>query len=94
MNVVKYQWFKVDQRSLRDRLKKITGSNCGKKNEEEKASIIEAETTELDELLHEIYDKKHEWDGNFNQEAEKKKKKEKRKFRQKMYEIKKASRPN
>ena len=50
-------FFKVDQRSLRDRLKKLLKVFVEKKNKEEKASGIDTtEHTELDDLLLEIYE--------------------------------------
>ena len=58
----------VDQRSLRDRIKKLLAQFIKKKNEEEKASGIDVESTELNELLREIYDKKHEQELNLTNE--------------------------
>ena len=44
-------WFKVDQRSLRDRLRKLLAQFVSNKNEEEKASGIHVEIRGIDELL-------------------------------------------
>ena len=53
-------WFKVDQRSLRDRLKKLLDEFKRKKNFEEKSSGIAPEVTELDVLLEEVTQLKKE----------------------------------
>ena len=50
LNSLEEPWFKVDQRALRDRFKKLLGQYITKKNEEQKASGIDVETTELDAL--------------------------------------------
>ena len=75
LNSLDEPWFKVDQRALRDRLKKLIGQYITKKNEQQKASGIDVETTELDGLLEEIYEKKHEWEVQFTQVADDKNKK-------------------
>ena len=63
---VEEPWFKVDQRSLRDHIKKLLAQFIKKKNEEEKASDVES--TELNELLREICDQKHEQELNLTNE--------------------------
>ena len=75
LNQLEMPWFKVDQRSLRDRLKKLLAQFVSKKNEEEKASGIHVEIREIDELLQEIYDRRHEWEVTFNEQSEEKSKK-------------------
>ena len=67
LNSLDEPWFKVDQRALRDRLKKLLGKYITKNNEEQKSSGIDVETIELDALLEEKYDKKHEWEVQFTQ---------------------------
>ena len=57
LNAISEPYFKVDQRSLRDRIKKLIKSFVTKRNNEEKASGIEVEHSELDDLLLDIYDK-------------------------------------
>ena len=56
LNALEIPWFKVDPRSIRDRLKKLLGQYISKKNEEEKASGIAVETKEIDELQGRIQD--------------------------------------
>ena len=52
--------FKVDQRALRDKFKKLLQLFVAKKNQEEKQSGINPEHTELDDLLQDIYDRKRD----------------------------------
>ena len=82
LNELDEPWFKVDQRALRDRLKKLLGKYSKSKNELEKASGIEVEEDELFDLLSEIYNKKHEWEvfqDNKNDDKSKKVEEEERK---------------
>ena len=48
------RWFKVDQRSLRDRIKKLLKLYVEKRKKEMQASGVEVEHTELDDLLLDI----------------------------------------
>ena len=68
LNSLEMPWFKVDQRSLRDRIKKLLAQFTKKKNEEQRASGIDVEEKEIDGLLSEIYDLKHEQEVNINVE--------------------------
>ena len=73
-------WFKVDQRALRDKIKKLLQLYINKRNKEERGSGISPEHTELDDLLQEIYERKRESEANHSQEtAEKNKKNDKEK---------------
>lgn len=56
LNAISDPYFKVDQRSLRDRIKKLIKLYVTKRNNEEKASGVEIEHTELDDLLLDIND--------------------------------------
>ena len=61
LNKCETLWFKVDQRALRDKLKKLLQLFVWKKNQEEKGSGLEIEPlSETDELLQDIYDRKNE----------------------------------
>ena len=68
-------WFKVDQQSIRDRLKKLLKAFITKKNAEERASGINPEYSELDDLLSDINERKHEGEIRENQDSEEKNKK-------------------
>ena len=60
LNKCETLWFEVDQRALRDKLKKLLQLFVWKKNQEEKGSGLEIEPlTETDELLQDIYDRKN-----------------------------------
>ena len=56
LNSIEDLYFKVDQRSVRDKLKKLLKKYVHDKNEQEKASGIEVQHTEMDDLLLEIYE--------------------------------------
>ena len=56
LNAVKDVYFKVYQRALRDRIKKLLKLHVSKRNREEKASGVEAEHSELDDLIFDIYE--------------------------------------
>ncbi|XP_028417139.1 uncharacterized abhydrolase domain-containing protein DDB_G0269086-like [Dendronephthya gigantea] len=56
---IEYPKFKVEQRSVRDRLKKLMKQFRKKENEERRASGISPELTELDTLLEEICEREH-----------------------------------
>ena len=70
LNDVTTIWFKVDQRALRDKIKKLLQLYVAEKNKEERASGIEPEHTELDDLLEEIYERKKEKTEKIEEEKE------------------------
>ena len=72
LNAVTTVFFKVDQRAIRDKLKKLLKEFIAKKNEEEKSSGISPEHSELDDLLQEIIDRKTECEKNYTEKASKK----------------------
>ena len=57
LNSIENPYFKVDQRSLRDKIKKLLLNYVQKRNKEEKSSGIEVEHGEIDDLLLEIHEK-------------------------------------
>ena len=71
LNAVTNIWFKVDQRSLRDKLKKLLKDFLAKKNKEERSSGINPEHTELDNLLQDILDRKNESEKNYTEATKK-----------------------
>ena len=75
LNAIQNPWFKVDQRSIRDRLKKLLKAFITKKNAEERASGINPEYSELDDLLNDINERKHEGEIRENKNSEEKNKK-------------------
>ena len=78
LNDVETLWFSVDQRSIRDKLKKLLQIFITKKNHEQKQSWISPEHTEWDDLLQEIYERKIESDlhGANSESGDKAKKEE------------------
>ena len=60
LNQIETLWFKVDQRALRDKLKKLLQFFVTKRNQEEKQSGINPEHSELDDLLQDIYERKRD----------------------------------
>ena len=58
LSAVKDVYFKLDQRplTLRCRITKLVKLHVSKRNREEKASGVEAEQSELDDLMLDIYD--------------------------------------
>ena len=54
LNAIQNPWFRVDQRSIRDRLKKLLKAFITKKNAEDRASGINPEYSEFDDLLNDI----------------------------------------
>ena len=56
LNAVKNVYFKVKQRALRDRIKKLLKLHVNKRNREEKVSGVEVEHSELDDLVLDTYD--------------------------------------
>ena len=67
--------YKVDARAIRDRLNKLLLRFTAKQKEEEKATGIEADYTEIDQLLQEIHELKVEAEMELQQDDENKKKK-------------------
>ena len=55
LNSVKESWFKLDQRLLRDRTKKLLKLYVEKRNKEMRASGVEVERTELNDLLLDVH---------------------------------------
>ena len=55
LNAINDVYFKVDQRALWDRIKKLLKFHVNKRNREEKASVVEVEHGELDDLVLDIY---------------------------------------
>ena len=72
LNAIQNPWFKVDQRSIRDRLKKLLQAFVAKKTAEDKASGINPEYSELDDLLNDINERKHEGELREKQNSEEK----------------------
>ena len=56
LSAVKDVYFKVDQRALKVRIKKLPNFHVSKRNREEKASGMEVDYSELDDLKLGIYD--------------------------------------
>ena len=76
LNDIENAWFKVDQLSIRDRLKKLLKAFAAKENAEHKTSGINPEYSEIDDLLHDINQRKHVGDVHENQSSEEKNKRE------------------
>ena len=55
LNSIGEPWFKVDEGSLRDRIKKLPKLYVEKRNKEMRVSGVEVEYTELDDLLFDIH---------------------------------------
>ena len=60
LNSIEEPWFKIDQRSLRDRIKKLLKLYVEKRNKEMRASGVEVEHTELDDLLLDIHERQQQ----------------------------------
>ena len=60
LNSIETVWFKVNQRSLRDRLIKLLKIFKSKRTQEEKASGISPDHTELDDLLQDILERQQQ----------------------------------
>ena len=71
MNSVTTIWLKVDQRALRDKIKKLLHLYVTKRNKEECSSGINPGHTELDDLL-QIYERKKESETNYHQQSSEK----------------------
>ena len=70
-NAVKDVYFKLDQRALRDRIKKLLKLHVRKRNREEKASEMEVEHSELDDLMLDIYDQHKQIENEISEASEK-----------------------
>ena len=55
LNAIKDVYFKADQRALRDRIKKLLKFSDNERKRKEKASGVEVEHSELDDLMLDIY---------------------------------------
>ena len=71
LSAVKDVYFKVDQRALRDRIEKLLKLHASKRNREEKASGVEAEHSELDDLMLDIYDQHKQIENETSEASEK-----------------------
>ena len=71
LNSVTTIWFKVDQRALRDKIKKLLQLYVTKRYKEECSSEISPEHTELDDLL-QIYEQKKVSETNYHQQPSEK----------------------
>ena len=71
LNAVKDVYFKVDQRALRSRIKKLLKLYVSKKNWEEKASGVEVGHSELDDLMLDIYDQHKQIENETSEASEK-----------------------
>ena len=71
LSAVKDVYFKVDQRALRDRIQKLLKLHVSKRNREEKASGAEAEHSELDDLMLDIYDQHKQIENETSEASEK-----------------------
>ena len=71
LNEVKDVYFKVDQGALSDRIKKLLKFHVCKRNREEKASGVEVEHNELDDLMLDIYDQHKQIENETSEASEK-----------------------
>ena len=71
LNVINDIYFKADQRALRDRTKKLLKFHVSKRNREEKASVVEVEHNELDDLMLDIYDQHRQIENKTSEASEK-----------------------
>ena len=71
LNAINDVYFKVDQRALRDRIKKLLKFHVSKRNGEEKASGMEVEHSELDDLVLDIYDQHKQIENETSEASEK-----------------------
>ena len=72
LNSVSTTWFKVAQRALKDKIKKLLQLYVTKRNKWELSSGISPEHTEFGDLLQEIYKRKKESEANYHQQSSKK----------------------
>ena len=70
-NAVKDVYFKLDQRALRDRIKKLLKLHVRKRNREEKASGMEADHSELNDFMLNIYDQHKQIENEISEASEK-----------------------
>ncbi len=70
LNQMSKEFFLVDQRSVRDRFTKLEKNHKRKMSEEEKASGISPEFTELDQALEDIIDRAQKAQHNLLKEGE------------------------
>ena len=72
LNSVSTIWFKVDQRALKDKIKKLLQLYVDKRKKEECSSGISPEHAELDDLLQDIYERQKESEANYHQQSSEK----------------------
>ena len=75
LNSIENPYLKVDQRALRDRIKKLLKSYVDKRNKEEKASGVDVEHTELDDLLLDIFERQNQAEADAVETSDTKNKK-------------------
>ena len=71
LSAVKYVYFKVDQRALRDRIKKLLKFHVSKKKREEKTSGVELEHSQLDDRILDKYDQHQQIENETSKASEK-----------------------
>ena len=71
LSAVKDVYFKLDQRPLRCRITKLVKLHVSKRNREEKASGVEAEQSELDDLMLDIHDQHKQIENETSEASEK-----------------------
>ena len=71
LSAVKVVYFKIDQRTLRNRIKKPLKSHDSKRNPKEKASGVEVEHSEVDDLMLDIYDQHKQIENETSEISEK-----------------------
>ena len=69
LNSIEEPWCKVDQRSLKDRIKKLL-KYAEKRNKEMRASVVEEEHTRLDDLLLDIYEREQQTEAEATEASE------------------------
>ena len=72
MNSVTTIWFKVDERTLRDKITKLLQLHVTKRKKKDCSSGISPEHTELDYLLQEVYERQKESEANYHQQSSEK----------------------
>ena len=71
LSAVKCVYFKVDQRALRDRIKKLLKFHVSKKEREEKTSGVELEHSELGDRILDKYDQHQQIENETSKASEK-----------------------
>ena len=71
LNAVTDVCFKFDQRALRDRTQKLLKLHANKRNREEKASGVEVQHSELDDLMLDLYDQHKQIENEISEASEK-----------------------